>query len=120
MLELRKEISRGLKQHTGLNVYLPYQQISGLTFPLITLEMQVLDNEQTLNHKVISYSVTFDVYLYTDNVEELLSNETIKEYFHLLGMRCSYESQPSKSHHKYRQYQFQCELQVKNDNYIIL
>lgn len=120
MIELRKEVNRGLKQYTGLNVYLPYQEIGELQFPLITLEMQVADDRQNLNHKVMSYSITFDIYLYANSVEELLNNTKVKEYFYSLGMRCSYESQPSKSHHWYKQYQFKCELQVKNDNYIIL
>ena len=69
MLELRKEINRGLKQYTGLNVYLPYQELNGeLQFPLITLEMQVADSRQNLNHKVMSYSITFDIYLYANSV----------------------------------------------------
>lgn len=120
MLELRKELIKGLKEHTGLNVYLPYQEISGLTFPLITLEMSVADGERTLNHGVVSYSVSFDIYIYADSVEELLNNEQIKKYFHLVGMRCTYESNPSLSHHWYKQYQFECEVWVRKEDYIIL
>lgn len=120
MLELRKEITRGLKQSTGLNVYLPYQEIAGLQFPLITLELQVSDGRQNLNHGTLTYTVRFDVYFYSEDVEELLRNDSIREYFNTLGIKCIYESQPSKSHHWYRQYQFECEIQVKNENYIIL
>ena len=120
MLELRKEITRGLKQSTGLNVYLPYQEIAGLQFPLITLELQVSDGRQNLNHDTLTYTVRFDVYFYSEDVEELLRNDSIREYFNTLGIKCIYESQPSKSHHWYRQYQFECEIQVKNGNYIIL
>jgi hypothetical protein len=121
MLELRKEITRGLKQSTGLNVYLPYQEIAGLHFPLITLEMQVSDGRQNLNHETLTYTVRFDVYLYSEDVEELFTHgESIREYFKTQGLKCIYESQPSKSHHWYRQYQFECVIQVRNENYIIL
>ena len=99
MLELRKEITRGLKQHTGLNVYLPYQEIAGLQFPLISLEMQVADGRRNLNHGTLTYSVKFDVYMYSDDVEQLLQDGSIKDYFNTLGIKCIYESQPSKSHH---------------------
>lgn len=120
MLELRREINRGLKEHTGLNVYLPQQEISGLVFPLLTLEMEVSDNERTLSKEVYSYTIKFDVHLYTDDIEEILSNDSVKEYFHSLGIRCTYESNPSKSHHWYKQYQFECEVRIKNEDYIIL
>lgn len=120
MLELRKEIINGLKLKTGLDIYLPYQEIGGLEFPLLTLEMQVADDERNLDKEVYSYSVKFDVHLYADDVEEILTNELVKEYFHSLGIRCTYESSPTLSHHWYKQYQFECEVRVLHENYIIL
>lgn len=120
MINLRKEVISGLSNFTGLNVYLPYQEIGGLQFPLITFDMLVVDGRQNLNHGILTYSVTFDVYLYQEDVTELLQNNSIKEYFKTLGIKCSYESQPSKSHHWYRQYRFTCEIEIKNENYIIL
>lgn len=121
MIELKKSVSRGLREALALEVYLPSQEIGGLYFPLLTLEITQTDNGQSLNHGIISYNVTFDVYLYADKADYILTHEhLIKEYFNALGIRLNYESQVSKSHHWYKQYQFTCRMQVKNENYIIL
>ena len=121
LLELRKEITKGLKNYTSLNVYLPYQEIGGLTFPLLTLELEVSDNERTLNRETVTYTVKFDVYLYSDNINELISNNKVREYFNSLGIKCSYESKPSKSHHWYKQYRFECDVRIDdNNNYILI
>lgn len=120
MLELRKEIIQGLRQATDLNIYTPYQEIAGLLFPLITLEMEVADDVRNLSKEIFSYSVKFDIHLYMDDVEELLTNDSIKEYFHSLGIRCTYESSVSKSHHWYKQYRFECEITIKDEDYIII
>lgn len=120
MLDLRKEIIKGLKLKTGLQVYHPYQEIGGLVFPLLTLEMTVADDERNLNKEVYSYTVKFDIHLYADDIEEVLTNGLVKEYFQSLGIRCTYESSPTLSHHWYKQYQFECEVRVMNENYIIL
>lgn len=120
LINLRKEIISGLKEKTGLNIYHPYQEVGGLLFPLLTLEMTVADDERNLDKEVYSYKVKFDIHLYADNIEEVLTNGLVKEYFHSLGIRCTYESSPTLSHHWYKQYQFECEVVIKGKNYIIL
>lgn len=120
MLELRKEIISGLKNLTQLNIYHPYQEVGGLLFPLLTLEMEVSDSERNLDKEVYSYKVKFDIHLYADDVQEVLTNGLVKEYFHSLGIKCTYESSPTLSHHWYKQYQFECEVAIQGNDYIIL
>ena len=56
MIGFRKFINEGLAEHTGLMVYLPQQDMSGLTesdFPLITLDMEFQDGVRTYNQEVV-------------------------------------------------------------------
>ena len=120
MLEFKKEILSGLRDFTGLSIYLPQQEIGNIVFPLLTLEMEVSDDETTLDHKVRTHAVKFDIFFYSDDIEEVLTNSAIKQYFHSLGFRCTYESNPGKTHHWYKQYQFECVVYIKDEDYIIL
>lgn len=122
MIELRKLVVKGLSDAVALPIFLPSTELSGeLPFPLLTLEITQSDGGQVLNHDVYDYSITFEIYFFSDDVEYILTHENlIKEYFHSLGIKMIYESKVSRSHHWFKQYQFRCTMQVKDENYIIL
>lgn len=120
MIDLRKETIAELTNATGLKVYSSYQEISGLiVFPLLSFDMEVSDSERTLNHETVTYRVKLDIAFYSDDATEILTNETIKTCLHGMGFTCTYESTLHKSHHWYKEFQFEAYVRKDGENYII-
>lgn len=119
MIDLRKEIIAELTNATGLKVFSSYQEISGLVFPLLSFDMEVSDSERTLNHETVTYHVKLDITIYSDDATEILTNETIKTCLHGMGFTCTYESTLHKTHHWYKEFQFEAYVRKDGENYII-
>ncbi len=123
MVEFRQLINTELMDDTGVNVYLPYQEMSGLTeddFPLITLEVEYQDGARTYNNQVITQIVYVEVYLYAPSIEAVLLNESIVQYFAKRGFTKVRESKVGRTHHWYKSYQFKAHVQKdEQGNYII-
>lgn len=123
MIGFRKFINEGLAEHTGLKVYLPQQEMSGLTesdFPLITLDMEFQDGVRTYNQEVVTQKVYIEVYLYASDIEEIVLNESIVQYFSKTGLTKVRESQVGRAHHWYKSYQFKADVQKdEQGNYVI-
>lgn len=123
MIEFRKLINEGLAEHTGLMIYLPQQEMSGLTesdFPLITLDMEFQDGVRTYNQEVVTQKVYIEVYLYASDIEEVVLNGSIVQYFSKTGLTKVRESQVGRTHHWYKSYQFKADVQKdEQGNYVI-
>lgn len=112
MLGLRELINEELTRETELSVYLPDQEMSGLTeddFPLITLDMESQDGVRTYNKEVVTQIVQVEVYVYGPK-EEIIFNESIAKTFSKLGFLKVHESKLGKTHHWYKNYRFKANV----------